>query len=300
MLELNQTSSLLLERIAAKISKVGDEAPDWMMATLISPHLAVTQAESFLLRGNATSGLRLNFDARRDLPLEIGASLAEIDAQRYFAVLRLQPNFSIPLPQLIFGNEDPPSGAAWHSLIITSSTPKGLPVSGTVAGIREIDGDRYLELLSSQPLEPHAIGAPVVVGDRLVGILNQPVNDRQWRAIPVSSLLESQKTELVYETWLYQRLSVSSRRALSHADGIRRALGLEEVRMEHLIAGSFEKKSGAMRRVLTGQGIDGNRLNQMLAEISQRDFPAQGQYTATNLSALPPISPQVRQALRKA
>jgi hypothetical protein len=95
------------------------------------------------------------------------------------------------------------------------------------------------------------------------------------------------------EKALFHRLSPSSHQALNEADGIRTALGQQEVHMEHLIAGLLLKKGGPTEELLGKAKIDVISLG----SVVETSFPDVGSYKPSELNSLPRMSDHVRRAL---
>ncbi|MFN2564616.1 MAG: P-loop NTPase fold protein [Gemmatimonadaceae bacterium] len=99
------------------------------------------------------------------------------------------------------------------------------------------------------------------------------------------------------EAALFARLSLSSRRALAHADGMRARLRESEVHMEEIILGLYEKKDGPTQREMDRVGVTEAKLRERLSAIREHELPAFGSYEVRTLNKLPPHSPHVREAL---
>ena len=110
---------------------------------------------------------------------------------------------------------------------------------------------------------------------------------------------EAEKTPLDLAA-LWPRLSNSSRRAFAQANGISRHMGKDKVHMEHLILGLYEKDGGPTRKELDRGGIDHATLRRRLAQIAEEALPEFGAYQVTELTALPPLSDHVLEAMRLA
>lgn len=310
----------LLNLIAARLTSADDSAAMMSMATLISPRLAITPDHIFqpFDRGTPRTDIKvkLHFDARTDIPTEIEATVIARDPQVDFAILQLKSGFTMNLPDEVLALETPPRGASWQSYLMTPDSPTGVAVNGTIIGVEMYDSHEHLHLAASHPAEPGSSGAPIIVNDRVVGIMaRQGERDNDWYAIPVTAMLKSQITPDLKsllagtppvqneaekssdDATLYQRLSPSSKRAFNHADGLRIALERDSVHMEHLLAGLFEKTDGPTQRVLAQVGIDKEKLHQLLEEEAERDFPRSDKYTPSALTSFPPLSAHAREAL---
>ncbi len=104
---------------------------------------------------------------------------------------------------------------------------------------------------------------------------------------------DSVPTTELDEKALFHRLSPSSHQALNEADGIRTALGQQEVHMEHLIAGLLLKKGGPTEELLGKAKIDVT----LLGSVVETSFPHVGSYKPSELNSLPRMSDHVRRAL---
>ena len=320
----------LLNMIAARMTSADETMSFQSMATLISPTIAITPDYVFQpfdresLRTDIK--VKLHFEARTDIPNEVEATLIARDPEVHFAILQLKPGFAVNLPDEILSFDLPPRDSTWQSWFITPGTPKGIEVNGTIIGL---DGRQHLHLKLSRSPERSDSGAPIVVNNRVVGIIvRRSEHERDWHGIPVTAMLNSRITpnlkSLLAEAppntgklnvtnaddtlkaegkttpddaTLYQKLSPSSKRAFNHADGLRISLERDVVHMEQLLAGLFEKKDGPTQRVLEDAGIDWEQLHQLLEEEAERDFPQRDQYTPSELTALPLLSAHVREAL---
>lgn len=94
---------------------------------------------------------------------------------------------------------------------------------------------------------------------------------------------------------LFDRLSPSSREAVSRADGIRLALGQDRIHMEHLVFGLFEKEGGPTQRILREAEIDERKLRELIDTATGMTIPVD--YKPAELTALPPVSRHVQDAL---
>jgi TPR repeat protein len=95
---------------------------------------------------------------------------------------------------------------------------------------------------------------------------------------------------------LFDRLSRSSARAMAYADGLRSALNRDEVHMEHLILGLYQKEEGPTRRLLDHAGVGQAGLMEALDEAAPTSWPS-GEVVPGTLRSLPPVSPHVTEAL---
>nr|MBA2671787.1 TIR domain-containing protein [Gemmatimonadota bacterium] len=100
------------------------------------------------------------------------------------------------------------------------------------------------------------------------------------------------------EADLFRSLSPSARNALEHAEGLRQATDGDGVHMEHLIAGLNQKDHGPAQRLFAAAGIEPDELRRIIETAVETDIPViDGVYTVARLSALPPHSKHVREAL---
>lgn len=312
----------LLNLIAAKLTAGTEEYR--AMATLVTPSFAVTadhvirEDQSFLL----------HFDAWLGGPT-VRASVVARDSVVDFAVLRLEFPFDLP-PLALLVDDIPPPGIKWECLYINPSAPESTHVSGQMGvKIANIDGHKHLTLIPNNPPSfdetKGMSGAPVLVSRLLVGIVarTNPEGD-EWYAIPTAEMLKSEAWKVITDETqtvsgeersssgdteqpeqsdeldaaaLFRRLSPSSMTALRHADGIRRALGQDKIHMEHFIAGLFQKRSGPTRKALSEAGIDRKRLSEIIKEVVGTSIPAEGDYSLSPFTEIPPLSKHVRYAL---
>ena len=310
----------LLSLIAARmvLSETNRSTPSMAMATLISPDLAITPDHVFGRRKRIGQNVKLRFDGREDLPIETEATLVSHDSKADFAVLKLKSGLQINLPPSPLADEHPPKGALWQSLIITPTTRnKGDYVSGTVDETQMIDGIQHLRLLTSRESQSGSSGAPIMVDDRIVGIMARGAKNHEsyeWFAIPISVMLKSKEGGLIREVVianhpisgavtepdLFGRLSSHALEALRLADGIRRQMNRESVHMEHLFAALFEKANGPAQKLIDEAHVERNKVFEILSEHAKQSFRNLNSYTPTRLTSLPSRSPHVIRALEEA
>jgi hypothetical protein len=94
---------------------------------------------------------------------------------------------------------------------------------------------------------------------------------------------------------MFARLSVSSRRALGRAAGMRRSVGRGAIHMEHLIAGLFDE---GWQPFFGQAGIGENDLRAIIMRTVGTEIPRD--YSPVELGKLPAMSTHVRQALAAA
>ncbi|MGH9766881.1 MAG: P-loop NTPase fold protein, partial [Blastocatellia bacterium] len=321
--------SSLLSLIAARmvLAETASTSPYLAMATLIAPELAITPDHVFGNRKRSGLNVKLHFDGHPDIPIETDATVVAHDSKADFAVLKLKSGLRLNLPSQALAGADPPSGASWQSLIITPATPKGEYVTGTVVEPRTIDGIEHLGLLTPRKSESGSSGAPIVVNDRIVGIMarsNHALEDNQWFAIPVSAMLQSKEGDLIRsamaadissgagqasdavetdaesEMALYRRLGSHALDALSLADGIRARMHRDSVHMEHLIAALFATANGPAQKVMAEARVNRDKIFVILSGHAKQRFPALDGFTPSRLTSLPPLSRHARQALVEA
>ena len=98
---------------------------------------------------------------------------------------------------------------------------------------------------------------------------------------------------------IFDRLSPSSVRALSYAEGLRREAGQNRLHMEHLLFGLYEKDGGPTQVALRRAGIDRARLETIIEEaVDVLPRPLADDPPA--LSEMPTISVHVQAALAAA
>jgi hypothetical protein len=132
-----------------------------------------------------------------------------------------------------------------------------------------------------------------------------------WFALPLTGDVvarlkrQMRQSEAVRETggtfdsqYFFTHLSPSSTAALSQADGMRRRNGQNELHMEHLVMGLFLKEHGPAHELFGASGIESERkLREVLDEATDLDLPQPGTYELPDLTALPPVSTHVQEAL---
>ena len=99
----------------------------------------------------------------------------------------------------------------------------------------------------------------------------------------------------------FSDLSVSSQRALSYADAMRRKTDQSQVHMEHLVMGLFVKQDGPAERLFRAQGLDSeHRLREVLLTAAEVRLPEITVDEAEELTEAPPLSRHVREAFEHA
>jgi len=336
---MSANNSSLLSLIAAKMVVTATDQfhPHFAMATLIAPDLAITSDPVFGKRERPGRTITLHFDGRADIPIETEATVVAQDPDFDITVLKLKSGLQINLPPQSLADADTPKGASWQSLIITPSTPKGEYVTGTVDGPQMIDKILHLRLLTHREPDPGSSGAPIVVNDRIVGVMarSNPGNtsqDNQWFAIPISAMLQSKAGDLIRSAMaaevpsnagiasdkietaaeskrgrppklsqdIFDRLDARALDALSLADGIRRQMRRDKAHMEHLIAAIFEKVGEPAIKLMTEARVDRDKVFEILSGHARQKFIATDKYKYSPLSDIPPLSAHTRVALYEA
>lgn len=198
----------LLPYLAARMALV--DPPEAVMATLISPELAVTA--SF-----AVSRLGLS-EGRRDCWLDffqspkraaVKVTVEGDDSDVDFAVLKLEKPLELPTTELVLSAEPVREYAAWESLAIGLPFPSGIRIDGRVEGIVFVENRSLLKLsVNNWPGDIFRFsGAPVMVGGKVVGIIGGLTKSAQssgtsyayWYAVPVSEMIKSKATNAIRE-----------------------------------------------------------------------------------------------------
>ncbi len=289
-------------------------------ATLISPRLAITPAE-LLDRGHDRSeSVRVRRAGRSG---DVNATIVPDPSEPALSLIELDGDLAIKAGEesLLLSAELRP-GAEWEAAFAPPQSRGALRAAhGTVGANVTIEGRVYLELMLREPQERTIgfAGAPVIAGGRLVGVLARtPAESREWYALPLDAETimhlrqrhAARKTRETVETAaapdfpahdFFGTLSPSSRRALQHADGMRRVHEQDRIHMEHLVMGLYLKQDGPAERLFQGSGIgDAAELKKVLSQAVELDIPRPDEYELTALTELPPVSKHVEAALRAA
>ena len=94
----------------------------------------------------------------------------------------------------------------------------------------------------------------------------------------------------------FDQLDPSAVEVLRYADGLRRALGLDKIHMEHLIEALYQ--DGTARTALANAGIDHEALLDLIEEVAHTRLPANAR--PSRLTAMPPLSRHVGDAVSNA
>lgn len=274
----------------------GDGELFWANATLLSPRRAVT-THHVVARIEDKQRLWL-WGRGREVPATIVASDPEVD----FAVL--EPEDIFPHAGISLASTVPRPGASWECVFRRPSSELAR-AWGVVGGTVEIDGRPHLELKVESPEDTPLgglSGAPIMVDGSVVGIAAR-ADGLRWYAISISAMAESRVTDAVRVLLratpeLFERLSISSKRALSQADAIRRSIGSTAVHMEHLIAGLYEKKDGPTQRLFHGAGLAPSDVRKLLSDVAEKELPET--YPVNDVDRIPPSSAHVQKALSDA
>ncbi len=312
-------SSVKPEALAFQLRSDGAEGTLYANATVLSPRLVVTPQH--VVHGRSDQRFVLATRGR-ELPAHIVAE----DAQADFALLEPDGNLGHDGP-VALASTPPPPGTRWDCVFWMPGRELRTGF-GKVGNTVTIEGRPYIELDVVEPRKPPAIsseaapessplaglsGAPIVAKGRLIGIAAR-VDGEHWYAISVAAMAASTVTDAVRALMggtieaapdrdqppEFSRLSVSARRALSHAESIRRHLKSSAVHMEHLIAGLYEKTDGPTQKAFQAAGLDADAVLKLLSEIAERPLPRPGQYPFADVDAIPAASAHVRRALVEA
>ncbi len=276
------------------------------MATLISPVEAVT-AYHVLHSLGPESELTVRLRNTESYPVAVVAT----DPAADLALLRAPS--PLPFSSRRVAERVPVTNEPWMSFLIPPMVPDGIALAGVVLGRDVVDGIEHLALSVSGASSPAgSSGAPVVVDGAVVGILARANPDgTNWYALPVTTasverlrdparqLERSGYIERFEPRDFFARLSPSSIAAFNHADGMRLGNGQDKLHMEHLVMGLYLKENGPAQALFTAASIGSERdLRKILNGATDLHLP--GLYTPSELTALPPISRHVQEALEHA
>lgn len=345
----------LVDLIALRLSQPTADHFEYLgMATLLSPSFAVT---TYHLAEAQDRELLLHFDLWPE-PFTRPARVVAINTEADLAILNLEsevPGDFLPSIKLAttFRTRE-----KWDSVLLGPSPDERLSFTGSTIS----KTGPTLTLLSEEFESPPVglSGAPVVVGDSLIGIISAyrsggfgglrlqavsaeaietvfmpvlrqktPRQETPQQEMPTSSSfagsgsinIESPAaantvaaappdttqsapvpdSPVDFEA-IYRRLSKASRRALDHAEGIKRKMdsGKVHIHTEQLIAGLYQKEDGELRSLMRTAGLDGDVLFQILDTQARKKLPRLTEYEPVKLLALPSLSQHVRAALTKA
>jgi hypothetical protein len=156
--------------------------------------------------------------------------------------------------------------------------------------------DGAVAFFSERP-ESSPAGAPVFMGDLLVGVLGVDASGRErWPIIPVTEIvsllgLTSSDDDQV----LLSGFSPSALRALMHAYA---SAGEQKIHTENLLIGLYENPDGSTRRILDSRDVDERRLREVLANTAKTTPLYPGEYRPRALETLPERSDHTHEALR--
>jgi len=114
-----------------------------------------------------------------------------------------------------------------------------------------------------------------------------------WNAAGIP--LPSPNTAAATNAELWAKLSLSSRRALAHANAMRLAMHQPKVHMEQLIAGLQAKHGGPTERAFVAAGLDAAGFRKLAQEVTRQTLPAE--FPPAELTSLPELSKHAREAL---
>ena len=314
---------MLLELIALRLSPAGtDDDGSLGMATLLSSSFAVTTSN--VVEGQLE--VLLHFDLWPN-PFTMSARVVAVHPEAELAFLKLESDLATKqvLPQLKLTapdkfNEQWESvllAQAGHELLVTGYT---VDRQGQTIRLQSTKGPTSFQGLS---------GAPVVVGDVLIGIIfastvKMPkVADllaisaqtvaakfnearRETQTVSSPEPVFDQSTETSSDSnpsppldlnALFRRLSRASRRALDHAEGIQRKMDRGKVHTEQLIAGLYQKEDGELRVLMRTAQLDGDSLFEILDTQARKKLPRLPEYEPVKLTSLPSVSEHVQAAL---
>lgn len=301
-----ETSSAFINQIALRL--IAKTRAYSAMATLVSPSLAITTNHA-LLEGQTEYNLQLD---RPGGQITVEGSIVARQIDIDFAVLELKSPITTSLPASFLADSEPQVGAKWDCYYIDPFSLEGVTLKGNVGDPLSSDGRRYIRLISQTPRSVQGIsGAPVVVEEQLVGVMaGTNDNGTELYAIPLAEMMKSQTWKVVRKmmagsasskefdrTAFFGRLSNASKLALQQANGIRMALPSPgRLHMEHLVAGLFKDRRGPTRITLSRAGIDEEKLQQTIYQVTNKSIPLELADETIPLLELPAVSGHVEQA----
>lgn len=96
----------------------------------------------------------------------------------------------------------------------------------------------------------------------------------------------------------FARLSASAKEAVRNADGMRTAVGEEQVELEHLVLGLFDRRGGPVQQAFERAGMRRVDLLDLLSRAGGKMLPRE--YRATLVEAMPRLAPDTEEAIRRA
>ncbi|MEW6737311.1 MAG: hypothetical protein AB1489_38875, partial [Acidobacteriota bacterium] len=263
------------ELVSASLHIKDESKEGWQMATLVSDNLAIAMATHLLAMPpteGSTQELELSFP---HWPSPWKTAVTPIYNNRELGVIVLKLSHPSPfkIPYLL-SDQRPQNEVEWESFYIPASEP-----AMSLHGINMTrDRQKFLELLVVEMpsyASPGMSGAPVIINNKIVGILSTLSTDTMnlWYAIP-GNLLKPFVDKLIFpesslvaekpyekaqdvpsndqinESVLFQRLSTASLRTLNYADGIRDTLNKNRLHMEYLLAGILEEQGGPAQQLI--------------------------------------------------
>jgi hypothetical protein len=235
---------------------------------------------------------------RRTLEIE------RTDAATGLASVRFQPPLSRDIPALAATGDASDRQVRFSTLGYPSGPDRPVLVSGSVIGAVTRAGRNLIQIeVDSGPSFPGLSGAPVVVGNRVIGVISDALTSSSGVpsstlfVVPVSAVIALLGTEASPGP-VFQWLSASSSTAIQVADAMRRALNQPKLHMEHLIAGLYAKPGGPTHTSLRAAGVDDAKLHEIIKAATKIDLPTS--YSVVELTAMPPLSKHSEQAIEAA
>ena len=289
----------------------------WTTATLVTSQFAITPA-------SAIAGPEWLSRSPRSLTAEFpwigGATVpASVSGQlpRGIALVALHGREKVELPN-VFGEGIPSPGATWYSLPYTHSHPDGAPAEGVVGTVITGKDGVYLQLVVTDgPPSGPVIGAPVVVEDRLVGLVVREFSEpgrgslpriSDWHAVLISELTHLTRNGPVLNalpgdslppptsSTFFERLSARARAVVAYADSMRRSRRQDRVHMEHIVMGLAREGGSPTQEVFEAAGLDVEKLSSLLSEAVNKRVPLTRVSNPRPIQELPPQSPHVQAA----
>ncbi|MFL6314111.1 MAG: P-loop NTPase fold protein [Terriglobales bacterium] len=276
------------------------------MASLIAPDLAVT-ASHVIAAAEHSQPIQVGFLGSPTAP-NISAEVVSQDIRTDFTLLKLSALAPFPLPVPVLGET---TGGTWESYFFSPSRlPIGTSVMGQMSGAVTRSGTSYQQLVPVNPSEEIHLysGAPVVVEDRLVGILSGQYKSL-WLALPIAEIANTKAGAAVRSLMGLPPLELASEESTkkSHTEP---AIGPLGDRVRAILVRADQIRTGRnLKWVHTGDLLqslaeEGSLLSRLLLETNVDVkllvgvIPFHDSEPSTEIDKdLPRISPNVRRAL---
>ncbi|HEX8106858.1 MAG TPA: hypothetical protein VF516_03975 [Kofleriaceae bacterium] len=310
----------LLSRISVPLFVHEAHRETWMTACLIGPDVALTSA-SLGAYGNQPFEIQVEGKSHTGR-LEI------FDDDVGIALVRFDPAVQSDLPQIFSTREQTVLPGAGSLTLANLGHDRSISLSGTVLRSTTRNGKPFYVVGQSQTINDVGgiSGAPVIIEGRVLGLISGVVLPGRsgglstflvapfsaLRGTPLAERLaalgladhaadpESPPSPVLTpadpeDARLFAMLSPRARLALSHADAMRRAMQLESVHIEQLVAALQQQSSNLAADALAAAGLDEQGLRDLVAQITGAALPEAVQ--SATLSTLPPLSVHARDAV---